>query len=372
MMNITKKKAVQLMLAATCAWLATGCMQEEWERPEQKVKTTICADIPSEDEDVQTRVTVDRTNYKLYWSENDEITVVGFDESDRFKGLELYNVKEIDETDRRQATFEGYSIPQAIKREVYYPSEKVSVDNQGKVKFYLPTQQFQERKNSTEYLSANMILKGTDEDNKRFQMQPVNSIMVFQFTENKQFENVKNLIWTVETENGDKQISLKLGLRIDLDEDIIDKVYIAFMPDSMSVKPGGKFKVQITSDEYTVKTFQFTTTLPDGKKYEAGKYYTADLMDNKYKGCWEEVTTPTEPEVPEEPKVPPTPITEMKLTLQITSGYTDVILPFSGYTPSTCTVNWGDEYATNDGDRAYYPELTCSSGHDATNYFKHT
>lgn len=75
-----------------------------------KVKTTICADIPSEDEDVQTRVTVDRTNYKLYWSENDEITVVGFDESDRFKGLELYNVKEIDETDRRQATFEGYSI----------------------------------------------------------------------------------------------------------------------------------------------------------------------------------------------------------------------------------------------------------------------
>ena len=372
MMNITRKKAVQLMLAATCAWLATGCMQEEWERPEQKVKTTICADIPSEDEDVQTRVTVDRTNYKLYWSENDEITVVGFDESDRFKGLELYNVKEIDETDRRQATFEGYSIPQAIKREVYYPSEKVSVDNQGKVKFYLPTQQFQERKNSTEYLSANMILKGTDEDNKRFQMQPVNSIMVFQFTENKQFENVKNLIWTVETENGDKQISLKLGLRIDLDEDIIDKVYIAFMPDSMSVKPGGKFKVQITSDEYTVKTFQFTTTLPDGKKYEAGKYYTADLMDNKYKGCWEEVTTPTEPEVPEEPKVPPTPITEMKLTLQITSGYTDVILPFSGYTPSTCTVNWGDEYATNDGDRAYYPELTCSSGHDATNYFKHT
>ena len=333
------------------------------------MKTTICADIPSEDEDVQTRVTVDRTNYKLYWSENDEITVVGFDESDRFKGLELYNVKEIDETDRRQATFEGYSIPQAIKREVYYPSEKVSVDNQGKVKFYLPTQQFQERKNSTEYLSANMILKGTDEDNKRFQMQPVNSIMVFQFTENKQFENVKNLIWTVETENGDKQISLKLGLRIDLDE---DKVYIAFMPDSMSVKPGGKFKVQITSDEYTVKTFQFTTTLPDGKKYEAGKYYTADLMDNKYKGCWEEVTTPTEPEVPEEPKVPPTPITEMKLTLQITSGYTDVILPFSGYTPSTCTVNWGDEYATNDGDRAYYPELTCSSGHDATNYFKHT
>ena len=372
MMNITRKKAVQLMLAATCAWLATGCMQEEWERPEQKVKTTICADIPSEDEDVQTRVTVDRTNYKLYWSENDEITVVGFDESDRFKGLELYNVKEIDETDRRQATFEGYSIPQAIKREVYYPSEKVSVDNQGKVKFYLPTQQFQERKNSTEYLSANMILKGTDEDNKRFQMQPVNSIMVFQFTENKQFENVKNLIWTVETENGDKQISLKLGLRIDLDEDIIDKVYIAFMPDSMSVKPGGKFKVQITSDKYTVKTFQFTTTLPDGKKYEAGKYYTADLMDNKYKGCWEEVTTPTEPEVPEEPKVPPTPITEMKLTLQITSGYTDVILPFSGYTPSTCTVNWGDEYATNDGDRAYYPELTCSSGHDATNYFKHT
>ena len=91
MMNITKKKAVQLMLAATCAWLATGCMQEEWERPEQKVKTTICADIPSEDEDVQTRVTVDRTNYKLYWSENDEITVVGFDESDRFKGLELYS-----------------------------------------------------------------------------------------------------------------------------------------------------------------------------------------------------------------------------------------------------------------------------------------
>ena len=52
MMNITRKKAVQLMLAATCAWLATGCMQEEWERPEQKVKTTICADIPSEDEDV--------------------------------------------------------------------------------------------------------------------------------------------------------------------------------------------------------------------------------------------------------------------------------------------------------------------------------
>ena len=89
MMNITRKKAVQLMLAATCAWLATGCMQEEWERPEQKVKTTICADIPSEDEDVQTRVTVDRTNYKLYWSENDEITVVGFDESDRFKGLEI-------------------------------------------------------------------------------------------------------------------------------------------------------------------------------------------------------------------------------------------------------------------------------------------
>ena len=35
MMNITRKKAVQLMLAATCAWLATGCMQEEWERPEQ-------------------------------------------------------------------------------------------------------------------------------------------------------------------------------------------------------------------------------------------------------------------------------------------------------------------------------------------------
>ena len=102
MMNITKKESRATDAGGNVRMARNrNVCKKNGNDPNKKVKTTICADIPSEDEDVQTRVTVDRTNYKLYWSENDEITVVGFDESDRFKGLELYNVKEIDETDRK-------------------------------------------------------------------------------------------------------------------------------------------------------------------------------------------------------------------------------------------------------------------------------
>ena len=140
---------------------------------------------------------------------------------------------------------------------------------------------------------------------------------------------LKKLEWTVETADGTKNIRLNFPTE---GEKVVDfsseqqtlTAYMAFLPDEMKVKAGGKFSVTLIGN----KAYKAEIILPEGKIYEAGKRYTARIDGTSGTMLWEKM------------------LAVMRFTVDTsfsTDGSKSFTIPFhQGKTPAEITVDWGD------------------------------
>lgn len=335
MMNTQKStNASKWMRTALLAVLATataGCnnneMPDTGNNPEkQNGKMTI--HVAAGQEAPGTRVAYDDSKVDagqsnvLTWQTDDKLTVVRMNAGTYMdhKDDYLYKGKDGDTA----GSFEGTEITaEGDNWAVYYPNT-VTVSTKDGTPTLRMTGQAQAADNSTAHLKNYMLLAATNLPNLNdgFSLEMKSSIMKFVLVDvPEKVGKLKRLKWTVETATGSTR-----NITLDFAKGAVDfgngnstlTAYLAFMPQEMEVKAGGKFSVMLTGD----KSYQTEITMADAKTYEAGKRYTAEMGS----AGWQQG------------------VATMKLTVTVQNDNKGFNIPFptNDKTPAKIIVDWGD------------------------------
>lgn len=212
----------------------------------------------------------------LTWELDDKLGVVGFTLYGTFKGKKDYLLNAEDHG-KPICAFTGEVIDQAETYKVYYPH--TIVNELGAINIALGGQT-QVGDKSTAHLKSNIILYAVSvRDLSDITLAMRSSILKFALSGiPKEVGTLDKLKWVVETENGEKALELSFPTsgsnRISFTDEKRDlTAYLAFMPEDMCVKQGGKFRVELIGD----KIYQAETVVVDGKIYVAGHRYEAAI-----------------------------------------------------------------------------------------------
>ena len=261
---------------------------------------------------------------KLTWQTGDRLTVV------RMKGGSCVNYADdyqYNGTDgATSGPFTGTAIPDAGDSWTIYSPHTVTVNTSDGTATLPMTGQTQTADGSTSHLRNYLLLssEGIADLSADFTLAMKGSIMKFDLS-NVPVEvgKLTKLAWTVETTGGTRCLTLGFapGAVTFADGKRTLTAYLAFMPEDMAVKAGGKFTVTLTGD----KTYRAETTIDGGKTYAAGMRYTA-AIDGSSSMSWEEKPV-------------------MALTVKVSDDNLSFNIPFpeSGNTPAELTVDWGDD-----------------------------
>lgn len=121
---------LKLSIFALLALLLASCTQEiiipETEEEVEKAgeTVTINATIPQED----TRVAYNDGTRKLSWQTNDQLLLVGFDDT-TYKGHSTFTYT------GNGNQFNGTKVPGATTYKAYYPASAITLDGNGNVQF---------------------------------------------------------------------------------------------------------------------------------------------------------------------------------------------------------------------------------------------
>lgn len=215
----------------------------------------------------------------LTWELNDKLAVVGHNTDGAFKGKKDYLLDEADHGETIGA-FTGEEIAEAEIYNVYYPH---SVVNELGIPGFTIGEQIQVGDNSTAHLKNNIFLQSADvTDLGNITLSMRSSILKFALSGiPKEVGTLKELRWVVETASGEKTLKLAFSTasanKIQFSATKSDlTAYLAFMPEDMAIKQGGKFRVELIGD----KIYMAEKTVDAGKTYVAGHRYTA-LIDGQ-------------------------------------------------------------------------------------------
>lgn len=215
----------------------------------------------------------------LTWELNDKLAVVGHNADGVFKGKKEYLLDEADHGETIGA-FTGEEIAEAEIYNVYYPH---TVVNELGIPGFTIGEQIQVGDNSKAHLKNNIFLQSADViDLGNITLSMRSSILKFALSGiPKEVGTLKELRWVVETASGEKTLKLAFSTasanKIQFSDTKSDlTAYLAFMPEDMAIKQGGKFRVELIGD----KIYMAETTVDAGKTYAAGHRYTA-LIDGK-------------------------------------------------------------------------------------------
>ncbi|MBV3733935.1 hypothetical protein [Bacteroides cellulosilyticus] len=259
---------------------------------------------------------------KLTWQTGDRLTVVRMNGSNYVAHADDYLYNGTDGA--TSGSFTGTAIPDAGDSwTIYYPHTVAVNTTDGSATLPM-TGQTQTSDGNTDHLRNHLLLASTGitDLSNDFTLAMKNSIMKFDLNNvPAEVGKLTNLVWTVETTNGTRCLTLSFApeaVTFNAGKRTLT-AYLAFMPEEMAVKAGGKFTVTLTGD----KTYQAETTIAGGKTYAAGMRYTA-AIDGTSIG-WEEKAV-------------------MALTVKVGSDDRAFSIPFptSGSTPAELTVDWGD------------------------------
>ena len=264
-------------------------------------------------------------NGKLTWQKGDRLTVMRMNGSDYVAHADDYEYGGTDGA--TSGPFTGTAITGAGNSwTIYYP-HTVAVNTYYATVTLPMTGQTQTADGNTDHLRNYLLLSSTGikELDAGFDLEMQNSIMKFEFSNvPAEVGELTRLVWAAETET-DSRIRCTHHLMLNFAPGAVtfdaDKhtltAYLAFMPEEMKVKIGGKFTVMLMGD----KTYLAETTIDGGKTYAAGMRYTAVVDGTSMK--WEEKAV-------------------MIFTVRPEDYQFNIPFPESGTTPAELTVDWGD------------------------------
>ena len=264
-------------------------------------------------------------NGKLTWQKGDRLTVMRMNGSDYVAHADDYEYGGTDGA--TSGPFTGTAITGAGNSwTIYYP-HTVAVNTYYATVTLPMTGQTQTADGNTDHLRNYLLLSSTGikELDAGFDLEMQNSIMKFEFSNvPAEVGELTRLVWAAETET-DSRIRCTHHLMLNFAPGAVtfdaDKhtltAYLAFMPEEMKVKTGGKFTVMLMGD----KTYLAETTIDGGKTYAAGMRYTAVVDGTSMK--WEEKAV-------------------MIFTVRPEDYQFNIPFPESGTTPAELTVDWGD------------------------------
>ena len=264
-------------------------------------------------------------NGKLTWQKGDRLTVVRMNGSDYVAHADDYEYGGTDGA--TSGPFTGTAITDAGNSwTIYYPHTVVVSTYYDTVTLPM-TGQTQTADGNTDHLRNYLLLSSTGikDLDAGFDLEMQNSIMKFEFSNvPAEVGELTRLVWAAETET-DSHIRCTHYLMLNFAPGAVtfdtDKhtltAYLAFMPEEMKVKTGGKFTVMLMGD----KTYLAETTIDGGKTYAAGMRYTAVVDGTSMK--WEEKAV-------------------MIFTVRPVGDQFNIPFPESGTTPAELTVDWGD------------------------------
>ena len=264
-------------------------------------------------------------NGKLTWQKGDRLTVVRMNGSDYVAYADDYEYGGTEGA--TSGPFTGTAITDAGNSwTIYYPHTVVVSTYYDTVTLPM-TGQTQTADGNTDHLRNYLLLSSTGikDLDAGFDLEMQNSIMKFEFSNvPAEVGELTRLVWAAETET-DSHIRCTHYLMLNFAPGAVtfdtDKhtltAYLAFMPEEMKVKTGGKFTVMLMGD----KTYLAETTIDGGKTYAAGMRYTAVVDGTSMK--WEEKAV-------------------MIFTVRPVGDQFNIPFPESGTTPAELTVDWGD------------------------------
>lgn len=277
-MKTTKWMSVALM--GTLAAMASGCAADE-EMSDNATGGTgkLMTITVGTESGSNTRVSYDEGQDdapSLTWELNDKLAVLGYSSDGVFTGKKEYLLDEADHG-KTIGAFTGEEIAYADIYHVYYPHTVADEWD------FIIGEQIQVGDNSTTHLKNNIFLRSaplTSLNNITLSMR--SSILKFALSGiPKEVGTLKELRWVVETASGEKTLKLAFSTasanKIQFSDTKSDlTAYLAFMPEDIAIKQGGKFRVELIGD----KIYMAETTVDAGKTYAAGHRYTA-LIDGK-------------------------------------------------------------------------------------------
>ena len=264
-------------------------------------------------------------NGKLTWQKGDRLTVVRMNGSDYVAYADDYEYGGTEGA--TSGPFTGTAITDAGNSWTIYSPHTVVVSTYYDTVTLPMTGQTQTADGNTDHLRNYLLLSSTGikDLDAGFDLEMQNSIMKFEFSNvPAEVGELTRLVWAAETET-DSHIRCTHYLMLNFAPGAVtfdtDKhtltAYLAFMPEEMKVKTGGKFTVMLMGD----KTYLAETTIDGGKTYAAGMRYTAVVDGTSMK--WEEKAV-------------------MIFTVRPVGDQFNIPFPESGTTPAELTVDWGD------------------------------
>ena len=260
---------------------------------------------------------------KLTWQTGDRLTVVRMNNGNYVAHADDYLYNGTDGA--TSGSFTGTAIPDAGDSwTIYYP-HTVAVNTTDGTATLPMTGQTQTADGNTGHLRNYLLLASTGiaDLSNDFTLAMKSSIMKFDLSNvPAEVGALTNLMWTVETDGGTHSLTLDFApgaVTFDAGKRTLT-AYLAFMPEEMAVKVGGKFTVTLMGDN----TYQAEITIGGGKTYAAGMRYTAAIDGTSM--SWEKKTV------------------MMAFAVKVDSDDLIFSIPFptSGTTPAELTVDWGD------------------------------
>ncbi len=279
--------ALLVLLVANC----TRTPLPELGKEETKV-VTIKVDI-----DPKTRVAYNDAPYgeqgSLSWQENDQIMLIGFDDSNLYQGHTTFTMI-------ANGLFQGNTVPGATKYKAFYPVSSVRLDQNGDPILEngnpsMPVhdsnfwQQTQVGSNSAAHIGNSLVLWDTEANsiNQTFNLALKSSIIKFNLSGiPEDAGELYQLIYTVETASGVfESVSLDVtGVTFSADLNNIT-AFLSFDPTEMTkIVANGKVIISL----YGEKSYMWKIdAVTQEKTYAAGKRYTGAVSSG-----WIEIINP--------------------------------------------------------------------------------
>lgn len=219
----------------------------------------------------------DGQDLSLSWEVGDKLAVIGINGGGTLTEKKNYSLVDSD-AGKTKGSFTGEELEAAYTYNVYYPSSVVP--DGGLIPKYDLDAQTQNGDNSTAHLKNYIFLSAIGVSHLgNITLNMTSSILKFKLSHiPKDVGLLEKLRWVVETTNGEKAIELTFSTA---EEDRIVfsdsknelTAYLAFIPEDMQIKQGGKFNVELIGE----KDYKAEITVDNGKSYEAGHRYTAEI-----------------------------------------------------------------------------------------------